>query len=420
MNRMTYRGGQGSMGTIPGGPLGEARYALASGQYDKAERIARKRLERNPGDTSARVVLAQALLQQQLIDDAITEARRAIREQNTNADAHMLLSSALIQRTGAMRRVSDEAVESAKRAVQLQPRSARTHVQLAEVYLAKQDLINARAEADEAIRLEPRLAGAHLMRAIVLLTDKDPGGAVQASDAALRNDRTLTQADLIKANAYLDLKQYDNALTSLDSVERQNPMLAGTQTQVLRGRVYFKQRKIKRSYETFLQLQRMNSRMRFLAVPIAAVNTFFIGMFGQSGQYAWLALMALLVVLVLFLLSLIPVVGGWIVAVLALALVGFLAFSAVRQTQGRWLPAAPNARFLALGSAVIAGVAGLALALFLIGFFSRNVFHTAKAWQPDPVSVGVAGSIGLALAATAFYFMGKYVGRQSGATAVQR
>lgn len=417
MNRMTYRGGQGNMGTIPGGPLGEARYALASGQYDKAERIARKRLERNPGDTSARVVLAQALLQQQLIDDAIAEARRVIREQNTNADAHMLLASALVQRSGGLRRVPEEALESAKRAVQLQPRSARTHVQLAEVYLAKQDLVNARAEADEAVRLEPRLAGAHLIRAIVLLTDKDPAGAVQASDAALRNDRTLTQADLVKANAYLDLKQYDNALASLDSVERQNPTLTGAQTQVLRGRVYFKQRKFKRAYQTFLQLQRMNSRLRFLAAPIAAVNTVFIGLFGQSGQYAWLALLALLVVVVLYLLSLIPVVGGWIVAVLVLALAGFLAFSAVRQLQGSWLPAAPNARPLAIGSAVIAGVAGLALALYLIGFFSRNVFHTVTNWQPDPVNVTVAGIIGLALAATAYYFMGKYAGRQSGAAA---
>lgn len=417
MNRMTYRGGQGNMGTIAGGPLGEARYAMANGQYDKAERIARKRLERNSGDTSARVVLAQALLQQQLIDDAVIEARRVIREQPTNADAHMLLSSALVQRTGAMRRVPEEALEAAKRAVQLQPKVARTHVQLAEVYLAKQDLVNARAEADEAVRLESRLAGAHLIRAIVLLTDKDPAGAVQASDAALRNDRTLTQADLVKANAYLDLKQYENALASLDSVERQNPMLAGGQTQVLRGRVYFKQRKFKRSYETFLQMQRMNSRIRFLAKPIAAVNTVFIGQFGQSGQYAWLALMALVVVVVLYLLSLIPVVGGWIVAALALALAGFLAFSAVRQQQGSWLPAAQNARLPAIGSAVIAGVAGLALALYVIGLFTVNIFHTVKQWQPDPVNVTVAGIIGLALAATAYYFMGKYAGRQSGAAA---
>ena len=415
---MTYRGGQGTMGTIPGGPLGEARYALASGQYDKAERIARKRLERNPGDTSARVVLAQALLQQQLIDDAIAEARRVIREQGTNADAHMLLASALVQRTGTLRRVPDEAVESAKRAVQLQPRAAKTHVQLAEVYLAKQDLVNARAEADEAIRLEPRLAGAHLMRAIVLLTDKDPAGAVQASDAALRNDRTLTQADLIKANAYLDLKQYDNALVSLDTVERQNPLLASTQTQGLRGRVYFKQRKYRKSYQTFLQLQRASStRLRFLAVPIAALNTVFIGLFGQSGQYAWLALMALIVVVVGYLLTLIPVVGGWIVSALGIALVGFLAFSVVRQAQGRWLPAAPNVRLGAIGAAVIAGVLGVVLSFVVIAFFGVQVFHVLKRWQLDALNVWVAGSIGLAFAATAFYLIGKYAGRQSGAKA---
>ena len=55
---MGYRGGQsGAMGVIPGGPLGKAKYALAMGDTDEAERICRKQLERAPDNAAARVLL---------------------------------------------------------------------------------------------------------------------------------------------------------------------------------------------------------------------------------------------------------------------------------------------------------------------------------------------------------------------------
>lgn len=418
MSRMMNRGGQGGQVIIPGGPLGKARYALASGRPDEAERLCRKRLERDPGDTSTRVVLAQALLQMQQVDGAIDESRRAIREQSTNADAHMVLASALLQRTGRtpFSKVAPEAETAARRAVQLQPKAARTHVQLAEVLAAKQDFFNARLEADEAIRLEPRLAGAHLMRALVLLSDHDPNGAVQASDAALRNDRTLTQAELIKANAFLDLQRYDDALTSLDVIERQSPALGGANTLMMRGRVYFKQRKYRRSYATFLALQRKNPRLKLFAPIIAGVNTLFVGQFGQSGQYAWLTLLLLLVALVFFLLHLIPVVGGWVVAVLLVGVIGFLSFSALRQARGTLLPAAPTARAMAIGGTSVAFAAVLVLALFVIASLSTNVFHSVRHWQLDPPTLLLGGVIAIGASVGALYLLLRY-GGETGPTA---
>ncbi|MFI5273786.1 MAG: tetratricopeptide repeat protein, partial [Ktedonobacterales bacterium] len=183
MNRMMYRGG-GRGEQIAGGPLGQARYALAMGQPERAEAICLKRLEKNPDDVSARVLLAQALLQQHQIDDAIAEARRATEQQSTSTDAQLVLSSALLQKSGPMGRIPPDAERAARRAVQLQPKAAKTHVQLAEVLASTRDLSGARAEAEEACRLEPRLAGAHLMRAVVLLSSKDPQGALEAANAA--------------------------------------------------------------------------------------------------------------------------------------------------------------------------------------------------------------------------------------------
>src|SRR5262245_55124169 len=281
---MTYRGGQGGM-TIPGGPLGKAKYALSIGRPDEATRLCLKLLEKDAANVGARVVLAQALLQQGQSREAAAEARRAIRAQSTNVDAHLILASALLQTSGPMaqfRGVPEEALQAAKRAVELQPRAAKTHVQFAEVLAAKRDMGGARAEADTAVKLEPRLAGAHLIRAIVLYSDKDPEGAIAASDAALRNDRNLSQADFIKANALVDLKRYDEALGALDRVERTNAQLGGGNTRAIRGRIYYKQRKIKQSYREFRQVQAANPRLRRLAPLIAGVSMVMVGQFGQN------------------------------------------------------------------------------------------------------------------------------------------
>lgn len=408
MNRMMGRG-RGEMMVIPGGALGKARYALGMGRPDEAERLARKRLEKDAGDANTRVVLAQALLQQGQIDEAAEQARRAIRAQGTNVDAHLVLSSALVQRSGPLGRVPAEAETAARRAVQLAPKQAKTHVQLAEVLTAKRDMTGARVEADEACRLEPRLAGAHLMRAVVLLSDKDPEGAVQASDAALRNDKSLTQAELIKANAFVELKRYDDSLRALDVVDRQGPMLGAANTQALRGRIYFKQRKYRQSYAKFREVQNLNPRLRFAAPALAFVNTILVGQFGQNAQVGWVAILLALVLLILFGLHFIPLVGGWIVAVIVLALVGFSVFALMRQSGN--LGVGPlRGQLPLLGFGAVAFAAVLLLAFFVIASLSTNVFGI-KHWSVDPGNLVLAGVLGLFGSAGIVYLLNRYAPR---------
>lgn len=413
MNRMTNRG-QGSMAMIPGGALGKAKFALGSGRPDEAERIARKQLEKDPANANARVILAQALLQQRQVDDAILEARRAASQQSTNVEAQMILASALLQKNNIIGRVSAEAERAAARAVQLQPKSARTHVQLAEVYAAKKDMANAKAEVDRAIELEPRLAPAHLMRAMISFQNRDPQGAITASDAALRNDRTLTQAEFIKANAYVDLKQYDDALAALDDVARQNPLMAGPQVDILRGRIYFKQRKVRQSYAIYREAQAQNPRLKFLAPVIAGVNMVLMGFFGQSAQYAWIGVLLALVLLILFGVHFIPVVGGWIVAVLVLAIVAVVAFGAVRQAQGRILPAGMN-QALSIFMGAVAGIMVISLVLYIISLIAANPHQEGLKWL-NPVWGAVAGILGIAASALILWLLQRYYGRTAGSS----
>jgi hypothetical protein len=391
MGRMMYRGGQGGMGTIPGGPLGKARFAMANGRYDEAERIVRRRLERYPDDAAAHLLLAQALLQLGQVAEAADEARIVVREQPTNVDGHLMLSAAAMQRGGGpLGRIPPEAERSARRAVQ-----------------------PARTEVDQAIQLEPRLAGAHLMRAIILYSDKDPNGAIQAADSALRFDRTLAQAEFIKANALLDTKRYDEALTSLDTAERQNPMLlAGANGRAMRGRIYFKQRKYKQSYAQFLAAQLMSNRLKRLAPAIAGVNMVFAGLFGQNAQYAWVVLFVVIVLAVLFGISFIPVVGQWIVALVVLALIGVSGFGYLRQVSGRILPAATSAKVTTIVVAVAATLVGAIIVGAIIAAISTNVLHVAN-WK-TPFTLVIAGGVGLLLAAGAVYLWNRATAQYAG------
>lgn len=405
---MGYRGGQsGAMGVIPGGPLGKAKYALAMGDTDEAERICRKQLERAPDNAAARVLLAQVLLQSGRAAEAADEARRVTREQPKNVEGLIILSSALTQRGGPLGGVPAEAEQAARRAVELQPKSANTRTQLADVLMRKRDFAGARREIDKAIELEPRSPSAHLMRSIIALSDKDYDGTIQSADAAIRFGRqlppgSLAQADFIKANALVEVKRYDEALTALNSVEKQNPMMLGANGYSLRGRVYFNQRKFKESYAQFLAAQRLSGRLLWAAPVLAGLVMVATGLFGQRAPYVLVGLMAAIVVLILWGVSLIPVAGGWIVAGLVIVLGGAFAYTGLRQLQGRFFPADPSA--LVSGVLVSAAVGlGVGAATFAVwNAVAVNWLHSKAGWF-TPTSLTVAGLLAvLAFTATMY------------------
>ena len=415
MNRMTFRGGQGSAGMVPAGPLGRAKLALANGDAVEAERLTRKQLERHSNDAAARLLLGQILLQLRRNAEALGEIRRVVREQPKNVDALLSLSAALTQQGGF--RVPPEAETTARRAIQLAPRNANAHVQLAEVMAAKRDYRVARAEIEEACRLDPRSPNAHLMRAIILMSDKDPAGAVQATDSAIRFGRTtlgpgaLAQAEVIKANALVEVRRYDDAITALDSAEKQNPLLASASTHSLRGRIFFKKRQWRQSYGEFLTAQRLNGRLLWAAPVLAGVNM-VLSVFGSRAPYVLFGVIAAIVLLILFGVSNIPAVGGWLVAALVLAMVGFFAFFSVRTLQGSILPDDAQGRLTTIAAIGFAVIGGFALVLWIYQLVTTNVFHIRN-WF-DSNAVTIAGAIALVLGAIAAWGWPQLVGRLEG------
>lgn len=397
MGRMVYRGGPGgSMGGMPGGDVNRAKLALQSNRPDEAVRLLRKRLERKPDDHSSRLLLAQALLQMQLVDEALVEARRLTRDQPKNADAFLLLSGALTQKQ--TQKSLEAAEEAARRAVDLQPRSGRARVQLAEVLAARRNLKDARLEAEEASRLEPRLPAAHLIRGMVLLADKDYEGAVTASESALRYDNTLFAAHFTLANALIEVSRYDEALAALNRAQELNPvMLPASNIESLRGRIYLKQRRFGQAYRSFLQAGRSSGRLTWLAPLQAALSMTQI-----FGRYAPVVVLVVLLAAILFGLGWIPVAGPWIVVVLLLGLFGFSFFATIRQYQGSWLPQGAS-RVPALVTMIAGGVVTFGLAIWI----GRIIAHVRGAGI-NPVILFVAGFLALVVAAGLDYLWPRF------------
>lgn len=414
MNRMSNRGGPGAQMVIPGGPLGKARYALALGRSDEAERIIRKRLEQNPNDVAARVLLSQSLLQNRQTQEAVEEARKAVRAAPNNADAQMALSAALLQNSRFS--VPEEARTAAERAVQLSPKVARARVQLAEVYLADKKEAQALVTAEEAIKLEPRGPAGYFIKAMALNAQKDYAAAAAAAESAIRFDRDhqLPQAEYIRATTLVELKRYDDALTAISSAEKGNPLLGGSQADALRSRIYFRQRKFKDSYQASVSAQTKAGRNKYLVPPLAALNMVFTGLFGNNGQYVMLAVIVVVVFAILFGISRIPVAGGWIVAVLVIAIALVMGLTSVRQFAGSILP---DRSLWAIVFPVMA-------AAFLIGGYAvlwiqYGLGHLLGS-KPDfwtPTTVGTAGVVGAILLAVADWGVPKLLARYGGPTA---
>lgn len=412
MNRMSNRGGQGAQAVIPGGPLGKARYALALGRADEAERIARKRLEQRPDDVAARILLSQALLQMRQSQEAVTEARKATRAAPINPDAQLALSAALLQT--ARFSVPEEARVAAERAVQLAPKLARARVQLAEVYIADKKEGQAVVTADEAIKLEPRGPAGYFIKALALNTQKDYQGAAAAAESAIRFDRDkqIPQAEYIRATALVELKRYDEALTSLAAAERGNPLLAGAQSDAMRGRIYFRQRKFRDSFDANLAAQRKAGRAAILARPLAALNMVFTGLFGDRGQYVALIVVAVIVTAILYAISLIPVAGQWMSSGLIVALLLVLALSSVRQLQGSILPANRAQWVTAIPAIVAAFIIGAGVAMAI-----ARVIEGAGAPLFSPLTAVIAGAVGAILAAVAAWGWPQLLARYGGSRA---
>jgi Flp pilus assembly protein TadD len=185
------------LATIVRGDLGLS--LEKSGMHEEAIVELRRALQIDPGDTPSRLLLADTLLRQGQMDEAIQQYREALRLSPT-AQIHNSLGYAL-GRTGHF----EEAASELREAIRLDPTSAAAHDNLGNVLQGLQQAEQAVAEYKEALRLPSggNLAAIHSDLGVAFATLGRRDEAIQQFRAAVALDpgNSAAQANLARALA---------------------------------------------------------------------------------------------------------------------------------------------------------------------------------------------------------------------------
>jgi Flp pilus assembly protein TadD len=172
---------------------------------------------------------ARVLIDLRKYGHAVREARRALRSEPNDPEAHRLLARALWGQNKLR-----QARASAETAVGLAPQDAHAHSTLAGILYANGDKRGARAHHEQAVTLDPGLACFHTRYARFLLgvyrTSRSPRKDLQRSwleaESALRLNPTDADAHLVCARLLCQQSRFLEAETSAREALAVEPNLA--------------------------------------------------------------------------------------------------------------------------------------------------------------------------------------------------
>jgi tetratricopeptide (TPR) repeat protein len=124
--------------------------------------------------------LGRLLAQQNKLDEAIPQFRKALEMNPDAAQVHINLGLALM-----LKNQLRESQEHLRRALQIDPFDANAHCGLAHVLRRQGDVAGARSEFERAIEIEPQKAFAHFDLAALLVAQGEIDLAIQHLEAAL-------------------------------------------------------------------------------------------------------------------------------------------------------------------------------------------------------------------------------------------
>jgi tetratricopeptide (TPR) repeat protein len=142
-----------------------------------------------PNNEMAHEHLADAYLDKQRIDDAITQATAAVEGNPDSADAHATLGAAL-----ARKGEFDQAIGELESALRLNPKLARAHYNLANVWLQKGEVDRAIENYEIELQMYPQFVEAENNLASALLRKGNFSEAQQHLRAALQLDPNNAEA----------------------------------------------------------------------------------------------------------------------------------------------------------------------------------------------------------------------------------
>ena len=161
--------------------LGQHYFAVA--EQIAAEDASRRRVEREPDDAAARVLLGRALELGGKADEAVAEYRAATRLRPHDATVFHALGRAL-----ARLRQTDEAIAALRFAVRMNPRLADAHAALGAALLSQARAAEATEALRQALSIRPHHPEARAALADALARAGEVEQAVDAARAAVADD----------------------------------------------------------------------------------------------------------------------------------------------------------------------------------------------------------------------------------------
>ena len=175
--------------TQPGGVVGLAQVAMASGNTGEARRLCEELVNRTPKSTLAWTMLAAAREAEKAYPEAIQAYQRAIALDKSNA----LAANNLAWRLATDKGDFDGAVKLAEHAREIDPKNAAYADTAGWIRFKMGDSPTAEKQLDEALRLQPKNATFLYHRGVVLMMTGQDKGALASLQAAVRIDPKLKE-----------------------------------------------------------------------------------------------------------------------------------------------------------------------------------------------------------------------------------
>jgi Flp pilus assembly protein TadD len=164
---------------------------------------------------------AKKLLSQGSLKEAVVLLRESVAADPRNADARMLLGTAL-----ALEGVRGEAIEQLTETVRLRPNSAAAHNRLGSVLSRFVETQAARREFEKALELDPKLAEAHVNLSLVLAQAGELDSAGEHLDRAIElqgNNPAAAYSHYLRAKMWAAQNQIKKSISELQTAVRLRP-----------------------------------------------------------------------------------------------------------------------------------------------------------------------------------------------------
>jgi tetratricopeptide (TPR) repeat protein len=203
-------------------------FMLLAGQFQDAEALARRMIQRDPNDVHAHVLLANALAGLKDTEGAVASFEKAVSLDPNRSSTYSELGS--VQLSSGNR---EEAEKAFKKAIEVDPKSANAHMALANYLWATRDLPRAEKEMRTALALDPKhLVANRAMAMYLMVTNK----AAEAEPYL----KTVAEAtpgpdpDYFLAEYYVRLNRIDDARAVLTPLLKDDDAFVGASVRLAR------------------------------------------------------------------------------------------------------------------------------------------------------------------------------------------